>query len=168
MRESDRFLPIRRLGLIACAIVGSLRNRAPISPNIDAWGSYHCYLCDSEESTLVQERKAMDSNSCYELFTTLENLIKLDEYRASPQARIWGVMTLRRLLNHTEEPSYLNVEASILGQWCLATLNTSIRELRIAARCVCFCVLLQSHQSLITTVVALYHPMSISHMMSDF
>ena len=138
MRESDRFLPIRSLGLIACAIVGCLRSRVPISPNINAWGSYHCCLCDSEEPTLTLERRSMDSNHCHELFTTLENLIKLDEYRALPQVRIWGVMTLRRLLNHTEEPNYLNVEASILGQWCLATLNTSIRELRIAARCVSF------------------------------
>ena len=168
MKESDRFLPIRSLGFIACAIVGSLRSRLPILPNIDAWGFYHCYLCDSEEPTLTRERKAMDSNNCHELFTTLENLIKLDEYRASPQARIWGVMALRRLLNHTEEPCYLNVEASILGQWCLATLNTSIRELRIASRCVCLCMLLPSHQPLMTIIVALYRPMSISRMMNIF
>lgn len=43
------------------------------------------------------------------------------------------MLGLRRVILHCEDPTYLNLETSTLGQWCLQSLNSSIRELRIAA-----------------------------------
>lgn len=43
------------------------------------------------------------------------------------------MIALRRLVHHCDEPSFLNLETSGAGQWCLQSLNSSIRELRAAA-----------------------------------
>ncbi|KAF8469032.1 hypothetical protein BDZ91DRAFT_776018 [Kalaharituber pfeilii] len=130
--ERDRFIPVRMFGLIACALAGTLE-KGTSKANFETWGPYYCSFCDCDEVRVDSCRITVETNSSYELFTTLENLIKLDEFRASPQARIWGMMSLRRLLNHTGESAYLDIESSALGQWCLQTLNSSMRELRIAA-----------------------------------
>ncbi|GAB0136223.1 hypothetical protein EsDP_00004534 [Epichloe bromicola] len=36
-------------------------------------------------------------------------------------------------ISHCEDPMFLNLETSAPGQWCLQALNSSVRELRIAA-----------------------------------
>ena len=40
---------------------------------------------------------------------------------------------LRRLLNHSDQPDFLDLEASGAGRWCLQSLNSSVRELRMSA-----------------------------------
>ena len=43
------------------------------------------------------------------------------------------MLALRRLIAHCCDADFLNLEASGAGQWCLQSLTSSIRELRIAA-----------------------------------
>lgn len=43
------------------------------------------------------------------------------------------MIALKRLIAHCEDPMFLNLETSAPGQWCLQALNSSVRELRIAA-----------------------------------
>lgn len=43
------------------------------------------------------------------------------------------MISLRRLVLHCNQAGFLNLETSIPGQWCIQSLNSSIRELRIAA-----------------------------------
>ena len=43
------------------------------------------------------------------------------------------MIALRRLAKHSHDPRFLDFEASVTGQWCLDSLKSSIRELRIAA-----------------------------------
>lgn len=47
--------------------------------------------------------------------------------------RILAILTLRRLATHFREPTFLNLESSHLGQWCVQCIQSSVRELRIAA-----------------------------------
>ena len=75
----------------------------------------------------------MDSTNAHELFTTLENLVKLYELRKPLTGRIWAMMSLRRMVNHTKDKTYLGLHKAPLGQWCLQSLNSSLREVRIAA-----------------------------------
>ena len=130
IKDSERFIPVRSLGLIACALAGTLRKLF----NGNEWGPYYCSVCDSEESKNSNRHKVADFTNIRELCSTLISLVKLGEYfRATPQTRIWGMMSLRRLINHTNDPDYLDAEANELGQWCIGSLDTSIRELRLAA-----------------------------------
>lgn len=43
------------------------------------------------------------------------------------------MIALRRLVAHCEDTSFLDIETSNPGQWCLQSLNSSVRELRVAA-----------------------------------
>lgn len=43
------------------------------------------------------------------------------------------MIALRRVVLHSRDPKMLDLEKSILGQWCLQALQSSLRELRIAA-----------------------------------
>lgn len=43
------------------------------------------------------------------------------------------MVALRRVSAHSNEPSLIDLETSAAGQWCLQSLNSSLRELRIAA-----------------------------------
>lgn len=43
------------------------------------------------------------------------------------------MLSLRRVIAHTDDPDLYNLETSELGQWCLKSLQSSVRELRIAA-----------------------------------
>ncbi|KAG5944560.1 hypothetical protein E4U60_005826 [Claviceps pazoutovae] len=49
------------------------------------------------------------------------------------KTRVAAMVSLKRLIAHCEDPMFLNLETSGPGQWCLQALNSSIRELRIAA-----------------------------------
>ncbi|KAK2593293.1 serine/threonine-protein kinase M1 [Conoideocrella luteorostrata] len=64
---------------------------------------------------------------------TFSNLISIPSFIESRQPRVAAMIALRRLVVHCEDPGYLNLETSGPGQWCLQALNSSIRELRIAA-----------------------------------
>lgn len=96
-------------------------------------GPYYCSVCDSDESQNSDRQKVTDTANICELWSTLIGLVKLGEhFRATPQTRIWGMMSLRRLINHTNDPDYLDAVANELGQWCIGSLDASIRELRLA------------------------------------
>lgn len=43
------------------------------------------------------------------------------------------MISLKRLIVHTDDPEVFDLETSLLGQWCLKSLQSSMRELRIAA-----------------------------------
>ena len=43
------------------------------------------------------------------------------------------MIALRRVVVHSKAPDMLDLEKSAIGQWCLSTLQSSLRELRIAA-----------------------------------
>lgn len=43
------------------------------------------------------------------------------------------MIALRRIIMHSRDPEILDLERSALGQWCLQALQSSLRELRIAA-----------------------------------
>jgi serine/threonine-protein kinase ATR len=51
----------------------------------------------------------------------------------SKQLRITAMVALRRVISHAEDSHFLDLETSAPGQWCLQSLNSSLRELRIAA-----------------------------------
>ncbi|KAF4947550.1 hypothetical protein FGADI_10333 [Fusarium gaditjirri] len=64
------------------------------------------------------------------LFT---KLIRLPALAESRRPRVAAMLAIRRVILHCEDTELLNLETSGLGQWCLQSLNSSVRELRIAA-----------------------------------
>lgn len=64
------------------------------------------------------------------LFT---KLIRLPALAESRRPRVAAMLAIRRVILHCEDTELLNLETSGMGQWCLQSLNSSVRELRIAA-----------------------------------
>lgn len=44
-----------------------------------------------------------------------------------------AMFALRRFTVHFDDPVFFDLEKSPLGQWCLQSLRSSIRELRVAS-----------------------------------
>ncbi|KAF5605879.1 uvsb pi-3 kinase [Fusarium pseudocircinatum] len=64
------------------------------------------------------------------LFT---KLIRLPALAESRRPRVAAMLAIRRVILHCEDTELLNLETSGIGQWCLQSLNSSVRELRVAA-----------------------------------
>lgn len=60
-------------------------------------------------------------------------LTQLGSFIDSKRPRIAAMIAVRRLVLHCSDAELLDLETSKLGQWCLQSLNSSVRELRIAS-----------------------------------
>lgn len=92
-----------------------------------------CVVCDSYGKD--KARCTLNDNTVElgELLTTLSDLIKSPEAQKSRQSRVAAMVAAGRVLSHSNDEQYLNLATSTLGQWCLQALQSSLRELRIAA-----------------------------------
>jgi serine/threonine-protein kinase ATR len=61
------------------------------------------------------------------------NLVKSLAFGSSRRPRVLAMYILRKYALHYNNPEFLDLEMSPLGQWCLGSLKSSLRELRIAA-----------------------------------
>jgi len=68
-----------------------------------------------------------------EAILIFSNLIKSTSFGASKRPRVLAMLVLKKFALHYDNPEILDLEKSPLAQWCLGSLNSSIRELRIAA-----------------------------------
>ncbi|KAJ4405694.1 serine/threonine-protein kinase M1 [Neurospora sp. IMI 360204] len=66
-------------------------------------------------------------------YKILEKLIKSPSFRESRRPRVYAMVRLQRMLRHTVLPEFRDLGQSVLGQWCVQSLRSSIRELRIGA-----------------------------------
>ena len=87
-----------------------------------------CNNCDVD-SPKVDDVRQVTGNG--EFLKTLIALLPL--IQKSVRARTLGLLSLRRLLMHTESVEYLGITRSPLGEWSLQSLRSSSRDIRIAA-----------------------------------
>ncbi|KAL2158380.1 hypothetical protein VTH06DRAFT_4428 [Thermothelomyces fergusii] len=65
--------------------------------------------------------------------SAFSKIIKLPKFLESRRPRVLAMIALRRLARHSTTSEFWDLERSGPGQWCLQSLQSSIRELRIAA-----------------------------------
>ncbi|KAF2236726.1 hypothetical protein EV356DRAFT_530634 [Viridothelium virens] len=65
-----------------------------------------------------------------EFFTTL---VSSSEFQKTTNLRVQAMLVIRRLLHHSEFTDCLDLKSSAVGQFCLKSLHSTIRELRIVA-----------------------------------
>lgn len=91
-----------------------------------------CYICDVD----MKHNSASadwESSASEEGFSIIANLIRLPKTPKNRRPRVAAMLALKRLLSHTAKEEHLDLTISAFGQWCLQALQSSIRELRIAA-----------------------------------
>lgn len=90
-----------------------------------------CHICDDNGSrNTVPTGSNTGSVVWRDLYT---DMIQMESFLNSKRPRIAAMQALRRLAIHCDDPSFLNLETSATGRWCIQSLNSSVRELRIAA-----------------------------------
>jgi hypothetical protein len=66
------------------------------------------------------------------LLSVLTKLTSNATLRKSKKARVLIAQAIRRTVAHLSDPLYVDLD-SPLGQWCMGSLQSSVRELRIAS-----------------------------------
>ncbi|KAK1750228.1 protein kinase rad3 [Echria macrotheca] len=128
MDEDKQCQMLDYLSRIACATSGTLRFRRK---GPDALVQFQCSFCSASDNSTQPpclEPAAMESAS--KIFV---KIIESQSFQRSRRSRVFGMVTLRRLVKHNSDPSFFDFETSVPGQWCLDSLKSSVRELRIAA-----------------------------------
>jgi len=133
LSEEDQCSAFHLIGLLACAGAGTLESKH--ASNRGARDGT-CSLCDAG-SVVRLIRAIWDDNRSEEIFLTVLNLLKGSHVQRSTKPRVAAMVSLRKLIMHTENVAYLDLAQSYLGQWCLQSLRSSLRELRISAGFVC-------------------------------
>lgn len=64
---------------------------------------------------------------------TISDLLQLPELREAKRPRVLAMLAIRACVERTAKPETLELSKSPIGQFCLSSLHSSIRELRIAA-----------------------------------
>ncbi len=120
---------MRQLGYVPCASAGSLKLSYDREGNIC---DTECSICESEGPGSAVAANYDDALAA-EAIATFVKLIDLSDFEESRKPRVQAMVTLRHFAVHFRDSEFLDLETSRLGQWCLRSLRSSMRELRIAA-----------------------------------
>ncbi|RGP60551.1 putative uvsb pi-3 kinase [Fusarium longipes] len=130
--EPRQCLALDLLSRISCLadreVVPSNNEMAEKPPNV----KISCSVCETNmfPSRPIPYAATVQKSRVETLFA---QLIRLPALAESRRPRVAAMMALRKVILHCGDAEVLNLETSALGQWCLQSLNSSIRELRIAA-----------------------------------
>ncbi|RPA97874.1 hypothetical protein L873DRAFT_1828879 [Choiromyces venosus 120613-1] len=130
--EEDRCTALKSLGFLSCALAGTLTQVSESFGVQKGLNLYKCSYCDADTLQAVTSERSYAQGGD-ELFKTLEVIQKLEDFQASTSARVWAMISLRRLLNHTQDLARLDLAETSMGKWCLNALHSSRRLLRVAA-----------------------------------
>jgi serine/threonine-protein kinase ATR len=130
LNEEDQCKAIELLGLVPCGASGYLRATCTTY----AITNPKCPLCeDIPNPEQVERDESMCQEISVEAIQIFGNLIKSPAFGTAKRPRVLAMLMLKKFALHYEDPEFLDLEKSPLGQWCLGSLKSSVRELRIAA-----------------------------------
>lgn len=134
LNEAAQQKLLNALSKVACAGSRCLR---PDRNGSKQWQSLTCALCD-EPATKVRPPevywdKGDRGEDWKEVIAALLAITKEPKFQNSTRPRVLMAVAIGRLFNHISDADYLNLEMCELGQWLLACMSRSLRELKIAA-----------------------------------
>ncbi|PSR90721.1 phosphatidylinositol 3 [Coniella lustricola] len=126
--ESEQCMLIELLTCLPCASDNSLTFAQAGTGN----PTRQCSICvkQGKQKTPLENHGILVHAAVSRLFFKLSDL---PSFRESRRPRVVAMIALRRLILHCRDAQTLDLEQSALGQWCLQSLQSSLRELRIAA-----------------------------------
>jgi serine/threonine-protein kinase ATR len=136
MNEDKRCELLSGIQMIACTATRSVQISNGVKGRTDVT---LCKICDRNVPVQPSEEVRYYNNGeyaqfCKELLLIVTKLIQHPDMHHSMRPRILLTTLIRRLCNHISDPAILDLFQSSVGQWCLRSLTSSVRELRIAAR----------------------------------
>ncbi|KAK8074965.1 Protein kinase rad3 [Apiospora hydei] len=128
LKDTERVSLIHLLGYMCCAADNTLE---PSSTTEYHPSELTCLFCQSSTG----DKKMPQSNDKGVKVAVLyifNSLVALPSFNESREPRIAAMVALRRLAKHSGEASFLDSDTSASVLWCLKSLNSSSRDLRIA------------------------------------
>lgn len=129
--EPGRSQAIKYLSMTPCAAYGSLVVTRDIAGNITHSRCYFCETLPLPEAITVHDVRCQSISK--DAISILATLVNSPRFHDSKRSRVLAMIALRTFATHFTDEEFLDLEASSLGQWCLQSLQSSVRELRIAA-----------------------------------
>ncbi|PYI12112.1 hypothetical protein BO78DRAFT_392787 [Aspergillus sclerotiicarbonarius CBS 121057] len=124
LAEQEKCNLLNVLHSIPCALSGNLVDVT----GVDLENTFICRICDSEDHDLNSESESRCLNS-YELCEILDYI--LSRLTRAANLRIAAAVALRRTLMHTSGMAYMQLTSSVFREFCLNSLRSSVRELRL-------------------------------------
>lgn len=132
LSEDDQFSVFSIIGQLSCASAQTLSCSA-VSHN-GQLSNHVCSICDAQIGCIRPVNSSLAGDpGIDELFTAIETLFRLIQKPKWRGPRIAVMLALRRLLSHSTSFVHLDLSKSVLGQWCLQSMRSSLRDLRIAS-----------------------------------
>jgi serine/threonine-protein kinase ATR len=128
LNEKDSCLLIQLITYVGCAADNTLSGS---EFDIHRPMGLRCSFCKT--AGIGHRPTCFDVSMKARATSSFSKLIKLSSFLQSKRPRVVAMIGLRRLVIHSVDPELLDLETSAPGQWCLQSLQSSIRELRIAA-----------------------------------
>ncbi|KAK8104021.1 protein kinase rad3 [Apiospora kogelbergensis] len=128
LEDTERVSLIHLLGYMCCAVDNTL---VPSSIATYRPSEVKCLFCQAstEEKRTPQ---SCDKRVKAAILSVFNSLVTLPSFNESREPRVTAMVALRRLAKHSCEASFLDADTSASVLWCLKSLNSSSRELRIA------------------------------------
>ncbi|OAX81796.1 hypothetical protein ACJ72_03863 [Emergomyces africanus] len=127
LSQDDQCEVLAKLGRIACAVAGSLVMEQP--SNV-AGPQFRCLMCDCILPKL-HHNQTQESPHFGEICKIMIEIIPLLQGTRKP--RIAAMFAIRNIVMHDPQSENVTLQSSPLGEWCLQSFRSSLRELRIAA-----------------------------------
>ncbi|KAK3372021.1 phosphatidyl inositol 3-kinase-like protein [Podospora didyma] len=135
--EDDQCQTIDLVTRVSCACDNTLEMFTLDDDEYSQFGpvEFECSFCGESptDETQVKTPENLDGEMQKLSSTLFSRLLQLPSFLASTRPRIFAMTALRRVVRHSNDPGIWDLEKSVPGQWCLQSLQSSIRELRIAA-----------------------------------
>ena len=132
--ETGRCEFLIALGKLPCAGSQCLR---PVRDSEGTWKDMVCRLCDSSQPCPRNEQMYWDKGAHGEdwknVIAALLTITEQPNFQDSTKPRVYMALAIRRVLNHIQDAEYLDLEHSPMGEWLMASMSSSFRELRISA-----------------------------------
>ena len=109
------------------------------APGQRQWKEVPCLICDANEDADTIKpvdrfwNEVEEQEDWKDAVAALLAITEIPEFKESTKPRILMALAISRMFRHISDPTYLNLEKCSLGQWLLASMSRSLRELRIAA-----------------------------------
>lgn len=129
MDEDDQCHTIDLISRIPCAADDTLKLKRT---GISGPACFQCPSCsDIRPGAMPSTTRHVGAKALG--VTLFSKVIKLPSLLKSRRSRVFAMIALRRIARHSADGEFWDLEKSASGQWCLQSLQSSIRELRIAA-----------------------------------
>ncbi|KAG5438013.1 hypothetical protein PCANB_000360 [Pneumocystis canis] len=115
---------LESIGLLSCGAAGCL---TAFRLDCDNSFSLLCNICDHPN---VRAR-VLDSCEIVVCSELIKSCLNLEWFTRSNKLRVIAMMTLGRIIRHSTIESEIRLSTSVLGNWCIQSLQSSLRGLRI-------------------------------------